>query len=211
MTRQDLTRSFWEKKDSSVDSMMLRHQAKSIDEEERPEILSYLPSFQGKKVLELGAGIGRFTGEFAQTASHVTAVDFIPHFLEENKKRHSHFSNITYQCRDMMEFSAAPASFDMIFMNWLLMCLEDAEVEILAKRFCGWLKPGGFLFFRESCSATGGIAVGDYHAWYRTIAYYTHLFEGKLKLLKQDNIRTYVEQFADPFQCYWLFSHSLSR
>jgi phosphoethanolamine N-methyltransferase len=36
-----------------------------------------LPSFEGKSVLELGAGIGRFTGELAKTAGNVLALDFI--------------------------------------------------------------------------------------------------------------------------------------
>jgi ubiquinone/menaquinone biosynthesis C-methylase UbiE len=39
--------------------------------------MSLLPSFEGKSVLELGAGIGRFTGELAKTAGHVLALDFI--------------------------------------------------------------------------------------------------------------------------------------
>ena len=36
-----------------------------------------LPSYEGKSVLELGAGIGRFTGELAKTAGNVLALDFI--------------------------------------------------------------------------------------------------------------------------------------
>ncbi|KAJ8614966.1 hypothetical protein MRB53_021851 [Persea americana] len=40
-------------------------------------ILSLLPPLHGKSVLELGAGIGRFTGELAKDAGQVIAVDFI--------------------------------------------------------------------------------------------------------------------------------------
>lgn len=36
-----------------------------------------LPAYEGKSVLELGAGIGRFTGELAQKAGQVIALDFI--------------------------------------------------------------------------------------------------------------------------------------
>lgn len=36
-----------------------------------------LPSYEGKSVLELGAGIGRFTGELAKKAGNVLALDFI--------------------------------------------------------------------------------------------------------------------------------------
>ena len=41
------------------------------------QILSLLPPYEGKTVLELGAGIGRFTGELAQKAGQVVALDFI--------------------------------------------------------------------------------------------------------------------------------------
>jgi SAM-dependent methyltransferase len=50
----------------------------------------------GKRVLELGAGIGRFTGELAPSAAHVTAVDFMPHLIEENARINAHFKNVDW-------------------------------------------------------------------------------------------------------------------
>uniref|UniRef100_A0A6N2LFX9 phosphoethanolamine N-methyltransferase n=1 Tax=Salix viminalis TaxID=40686 RepID=A0A6N2LFX9_SALVM len=50
--------------DLSVNAMMLDSKASELDKEERPEILSLLPPYEGKSVLELGAGIGRFTGNW---------------------------------------------------------------------------------------------------------------------------------------------------
>lgn len=56
-------------------------------------MLSLLPPYEGKSVLELGAGIGRFTGELAKKAGQLIALDFIdsvikkvaavPHLAEE--------------------------------------------------------------------------------------------------------------------------------
>lgn len=40
-------------------------------------MLSLLPPYEGKSVLELGAGIGRFTGDLAEKAGQVIALDFI--------------------------------------------------------------------------------------------------------------------------------------
>ena len=58
-------------------------------------MLSLLPPYEGKSVLELGAGIGRFTGELAKKAGQLIALDFIdsvikkvatvPHLAEEKK------------------------------------------------------------------------------------------------------------------------------
>jgi phosphoethanolamine N-methyltransferase len=44
-----------------------------------------LGSIKGKRVLELGAGIGRFTGEIAKTASSVLACDFMEVSIDENR------------------------------------------------------------------------------------------------------------------------------
>lgn len=41
------------------------------------QVLTTLGDVSGCRVLELGAGIGRFTGDLAQQAAHVTAVDFM--------------------------------------------------------------------------------------------------------------------------------------
>ena len=51
---------FWKEhsKDASMEEMMLDQSAEELSKEELPEILSYLPDFTGKDVVELGAGIG---------------------------------------------------------------------------------------------------------------------------------------------------------
>ena len=46
-------------------------------------MLSLLPPFEGKSVLELGAGIGRFTGELAQKAGQVISLDFIESVIKK--------------------------------------------------------------------------------------------------------------------------------
>lgn len=51
---------FWQEhsQDGSLEEMMLDTNAAELTKHELPEILSYLPSWEGKDVLELGAGIG---------------------------------------------------------------------------------------------------------------------------------------------------------
>ena len=50
--------SFWSDKPDTVEGMMLDSNATDIDAEEAPEILSYLPSLDEKRILEIGSGIG---------------------------------------------------------------------------------------------------------------------------------------------------------
>jgi phosphoethanolamine N-methyltransferase len=203
MQRAKKTFSFWQKQTASLEAMMLRSDAPTLDGDERKEIISHFPALQGKRILELGAGIGRFTSFFAKAARHITAVDFIPRFIEMNQKKHG--TSVEYLCADVMELELKTAQFDFIFMNHLLMYLDDSEVQILATRCVNWLDKGGHLFFRESCSASGKHFKDDYYVYYRSLFFYTELFNQRLKLIEQDNLKLFELRFANPFQCFWLF------
>jgi len=153
-------KSYWEEhsRNLTVEAMMLDSRAADLDKEERPEVLSLLPSFEGKSVLELGAGIGRFTGELAKTAGNVLALDFIESAIKKNESINGHYKNASFMCADVTsEDLVLPASsIDLIFSNWLLMYLSDEEVEQLVQRMVKWLKIGGYIFFRESCFHQSG-------------------------------------------------------
>ena len=51
---------FWEEhsRDASIEEMMLDSHAEELTKYELPEILSYLPDWNEKEIVELGAGIG---------------------------------------------------------------------------------------------------------------------------------------------------------
>lgn len=51
---------FWESHshNASIEEMMLDTNASLISQEELPEVMALLPELKGKKVLELGGGIG---------------------------------------------------------------------------------------------------------------------------------------------------------
>ncbi|XP_070197643.1 uncharacterized protein [Littorina saxatilis] len=141
---------------SSLVEMMLDSGAEELNKEELPEILSYLPDFTGKRVIELGAGIGRFTREIAPTAKSVVAVDFMQDFVKKNEESNKHFSNIEFVCADVTQLKREKESADLIFSNWLLMYLDDKEVQQLMVKLLTWLAPGGYLFIRESCRHASG-------------------------------------------------------
>ncbi|KAG2626003.1 hypothetical protein PVAP13_3KG279100 [Panicum virgatum] len=190
-------KSYWEEhsKDLTVESMMLDSRAADLDKEERPEILSLLPSYKGKSVLELGAGIGRFTGDLAKEAGHILALDFIESVIKKIEDN----------------------SFDLIFSNWLLMYLSDEEVEKLVGKMVKWLKVGGHIFFRESCFHQSGDSkrkVNPTH--YREPRFYTKVFkEGhsydksgnsfELSLVTCKCIGAYVKNKKNQNQICWLW------
>ncbi|CAI5472653.1 unnamed protein product [Closterium sp. Yama58-4] len=122
----------------SVASMMLDAQADLLDSLERPEILSIIdgvtpsPVERPKVVVELGAGIGRFTADLARRATWLTALDFLPHALAANVQAHARqHPNVDFVCADVADATSAALltrlAPDLVFSNWLLMYLSDSE------------------------------------------------------------------------------------
>ncbi|CAE7530650.1 PEAMT [Symbiodinium natans] len=157
--RADFT-EYWASDHSAatLENMMLDSDAAVIDKLERPEILSHMPSLHGKSVLELGAGIGRFSGILARKAQRVVAVDFVHASCEENKRANADKPNLQVLQADVTTLNLAPGSFDLVFSNWLFMYLTDEECQELAKNILTWLRPGGHMFLRESCFHASGWA-----------------------------------------------------
>ena len=137
---------------SFAEYMMQEKSMQKKEEEERREITGLLGDLSGKTVLDIGAGVGRFTREFAQKARKVIAVDLLEHSLEKNSEYNKNFTNIEYICSDALDLSFPNNSCDLIFSSWLLMYIQEHEILKLLEN-CGiWLTRGGRIFFKESCN-----------------------------------------------------------
>jgi phosphoethanolamine N-methyltransferase len=205
--REVMNRNFWNGRPSTVSGMMLLSDVATLDEAERRDILAQLPSVDGMDVLELGAGIGRYTSHFVQVARHVTAIDFVEKFLKENRRTTAHFNNASYCCVNLMDLEFEEGSFDFVFMNWLLMYLDNQQITLLRDRIRRWTRVGGYVFFRESCfmGSTGTAPSKDNPTRYRSDEEYTRLYEKDFSLLHRGNVKVYDELFNNPHQHYWLF------
>jgi len=205
MTKSKDVYYFWKEKEADPKGMCLNKDALEFSENEKLEIISYLPIFENKIVLELGAGIGRFTGHFALSAKEVVAVDFIQKFIKKNKETHSNHSNIIYITGNVLELDFKEETFDFIFMNWMLMYLSDDQTRELADKIHVWLKPEGHLFLRESCACASIPDKPVPNTNYREIEFYPSLFS-KLKICFQGYIKIYEVQYGNPNQLWWLFT-----
>lgn len=206
--KSDVKKTFlyWTSQEPTVHSMFRASNAAEFEGREKEEILGYLPALEGKNILDLASGIGRFTRHFSSLSKHLISVDMMPHFVEKNRLDHADCSNVTFLCSDALDLSIEKSSLDFIFMNWLLMYLEDEEVKLLFKKMHEWLKPNGEIFFRESCAPTQRMSSEEgYLAHYRTLGFYDALCRNGFSILREGHIRTYVEVFANPFQCFWVF------
>ena len=201
--KPQLTEDFWKEKPATVGGMLLQDDVPGLGEAERAEILAQLPDLDGKNILELGAGIGRYTSHFVRVASHVTAVDFVEKFLEQNRQATAEFSNVTYHCDDVMNMAFEPGSFDIVFWNWLLMYLSEADIPTLRDRVRSWMRVGGILFFRESCFQ-GTPANPNNPATYRPADQYSRLFESDFRLIRKGYVEAYEQLLGRTNQRFWL-------
>jgi cyclopropane fatty-acyl-phospholipid synthase-like methyltransferase len=213
---RDLVKEYWcnEHKEATLENMLLDSKASVIDALERPEVLSKLPSVRGLRVLELGAGIGRFTRILAeQHCQEIVAVDFQDTACAENRRVNVDNSNVRVICQDATTLDFEAESFDFIFSNWLLMYLSDEEVSAFFTNCLKWLKPGGKLFFRESCMHRSGDATRSFNpSRYRhPNEYFAHSLESRIAdasmrfcVLEHGRIATYVKVKNNPNQFYWM-------
>jgi len=199
----------------SIEEMMLDDDASKIERQDREEILSLLPALEGTRMLELAAGIGRFTSELASKVGELTAVEFIQNFSDKNAKTNGHLGNVRFLCADVTTLEQPAGSYDIIFINWLLMYLGDQEVEAFAKNALRWLAPGGHLFFRESCLQQSGSKARAFNpTHYRAPEQYTRIFEEAeegpgaqscFRLQRLQRSQTYAEHKGNPNQLTWLW------
>nr|6WLF_A Chain A, Phosphoethanolamine N-methyltransferase 1 [Bursaphelenchus xylophilus]6WLF_B Chain B, Phosphoethanolamine N-methyltransferase 1 [Bursaphelenchus xylophilus] len=218
--------SFWNKFSSNADinTMMLNNNADQLEPFDRADIIQDLPDFTGMNVVDVGAGIGRFTTTFAQRAKHVVSSDFIDSFIEKNKERNAAFENITYQVSDALGLQVDPQSTDLVFTNWLLMYLNEQECVRFLMKTMEWLKPGGYLHVRESCTepSTGKSKTGSMHSdkkanptHYRYSSVYLQLLkelrwtdargmQWRFNVLWAKSVPTYVERVLNWRQVHWL-------
>jgi len=198
-------------------SVTLDDNALLMSDDEIEEILGLLPQFAGKTVLELGAGIGRFTRFFAETARSVTALDFSEGFIEKNQESTSHFRNIAHCCADVLEWEFPIGAYDFVFSNWLLMYLEDGDIQSLLRSVHSCLSNAGTAFFRESCltPASGGNTKTDKLRTevrdivevtnYRAPVFYEKAFDqAGFVVFAKGYIKLYEQWFTNKNQKFWV-------
>nr|CDJ81011.1 Methyltransferase type 11 domain containing protein [Haemonchus contortus] len=224
--RRDSFKTFWDKYSDKPDtnSMMLNQTAQDLEASDRADILSSLPHLTNKDVVDIGAGIGRFTTVLAETARWVLSTDFIESFIEKNQERNAHMGNISYQIGDAVHLQMDEKSVDLVFTNWLMMYLSDREVIEFLLNAMRWLRADGYIHLRESCSepSTGRLKTATMHSavdanptHYRFSSLYIKLLrairyrDSDGKMWKFDvqwscSVPTYIRRCNNWRQVHWL-------
>jgi SAM-dependent methyltransferase len=149
----EVAREFWRASNGQAFGTTLATDPafEELNRRELAEIAGLLPALDGARVLELGAGIGRFTPLLAAASARVTVVDISPEAIKANHARNGALANVCYQVADVTSIDLGAGQFDFVFSNWLLMYLGDEEARALLARLARALSPPGTLFVRESC------------------------------------------------------------
>jgi phosphoethanolamine N-methyltransferase len=189
-------------------------QKEKFNKQELNEITSYIPLdfIKSKRVIDIGAGIGRYTHHFASLKpTKVTAVDFVEEFIKKNEElamSNNHISKdvvLEFLVSDVRNLKYQTNTFDLIFSNWLLMYINDDQVLSQFDSFHDWLSKDGYLFFRESCETTLSGLQGP-AAFYRKKQEYNELLRtnGKFVIVKEGNVLLYEKKYNNPNQRWWL-------
>ena len=197
---------FWARQPASSEGMLCNSRASELDAEERREILALVEPLAGRRVLELGAGIGRYTPRLGAAALEVTAVDFIEEFLAHNRRVVGRRPNVRFLHADVRALELPPGEIDLVFSNWLLMYLGDDEADDLLGRIHRWLAPEGELFLHESClvDSKGRPPGPGNPARYRDPIFYRRaLRRHAFAVLSHGSIGVYLREYGNPHQLYW--------
>jgi len=161
------SKEYWVKhaaKGATMKEMLLDKNGEDIAPKDLNEIMHLIPDTNKKdlKVIDIGAGIGRFTGKLAEKigpTGKVYAFDFIESFCEQNRKNMETLGlsdRVEVHCKSALDIDFPDNSVDIIFSNWLMMYLSDEEAQGFITKILKMLKPHGLFFFRESCFKQSG-------------------------------------------------------
>ncbi|XP_071700550.1 phosphoethanolamine N-methyltransferase 2-like [Rutidosis leptorrhynchoides] len=192
-----------------------------LNNEDMSQVLSFIPSYEGKIVLELGDGVGHFTSELAKKAAKVIALDSTESVVKKNDSINGYDENAEFKCGDVTlpDLTFPAESVDLIFSNLLLTNLSDKQIEDIAGKLLKWVKVGGFIFFIESCSLQSGDHKHKSH--FREPRFYTKVFKEcyisngsgnsyELTLLGSKFIGTYERDVKTQNQICWIWQKVVS-
>ena len=158
-----------------------------------------------KKVVELGAGLGRDTIYFAKNLINVEALDYSPAAIKIiNKKILEHkLSNLVstqvFDVRKKLPFE--DNSVEACFSHMLYcMALTTIEIECLNKEICRILKPGGINIYTARHTEDGDYKNGTYigEDLYENDGFIVHFFsEEKVRKITDGFDIKNVEKFEE--------------
>jgi SAM-dependent methyltransferase len=101
-----------------------------------------------RRCVDLGCGIGDWTGRFAELCDEVHACDVSPDFVATTRQR---VPEAIVSCADLREYRF-PRRIDFVYAGSVLLYLSDADVLDVFKRIRAATVPGALVIVRDYCT-----------------------------------------------------------
>ena len=158
-----------------------------------------------KKIIELGAGLGRDTIFFAQNSLYVKALDYSPSAIKSinnrasKKKLSNYISSMVFDIRKKLPFE--DNSIEACFSHMLYcMALSTKDIENLNNEIHRILKPGGINVYTARHTGDGDYANGIHRGegLYENDGFIVHFFsENKIRNLSDGFNILEIEKFEE--------------
>lgn len=183
MINQDSVKAFWDRRADLIGEIPfesignLEHDESLIQQKvelESRKVSRLLGSLSGKRVLDLGSGVGQWALRFAELgAERVVAVDYSERLTELAK------AEAKRRGIETVHFLVSPAEsflteekFDVVFISGLLLYMTDSQVNKLFSAVRVMCKDGGTVLVRDATGLEGRYEIenkfsqslGDYYS-----------------------------------------------
>ncbi len=167
---------------------------------ESEKVFEYLGGVEGKRILDLGAGVGQWAFRFVeQKAAHVTAVEYSAELagIGRREAENRSINNLEFIVSPAEDFSTNQ-HFDIVFISGLFVYMNDDQAEKLVKTLPKLCDSNTLLLLRDGTGVAGRHEINNrlsqhlqtnYSATYRTADEYRTLFERQgFSLRKHENM-----------------------
>jgi ubiquinone/menaquinone biosynthesis C-methylase UbiE len=114
------------------------------DVKELPLLVEWLGLKPGKKVLDVGCGLGRFESVIAEQGAQVTGIDISEYAIEQARRRHENSQQIQFICGNALE-TDFESCFDSVFCYHFVEHISLTDGRILLRKIHRLLKSNGIL------------------------------------------------------------------
>lgn len=218
-------KEFFDKRASKdVDSLMTItsfQEKENLDQRqlEESQILEENIQFEGKKILEIGCGLGRWAEFFHDKCETYLGIDYAKNLIELAKKNYNyencHFQVMSALDIDIDQLIIKPP-FDIIFIAGVLIYLNDEDIPLLINEINNITSDEKVIYIRETISVMDNRLTlkdfyseeleVDYNAIYRTEDELLAFFEefNNISNIKKDKIHETLNKHTETGYKYFI-------
>lgn len=187
--RREETVRFWDKvallakdRNKAFAGMLMEgreFQARDRSKAEQEHFLKIVQLSDSSRVLEVGAGGGRWGFFLANKIASYIGLDISEQMvcIANEEVENLNLSNLQFQCKSILDFEPN-TKFDLVYFSGVLMYMDDSEALLSIIKASSLLARGGLIISRDSIQKNYRIEkTGNYPVIYRTEDEYKMLFE----------------------------------